>query len=148
MTAKNFLLFLTCCISYVVSGQTLRRSGLANPTGTYRTHFNNPKGNKFPQGTIKVKLIKKGKIVISLIMQSGEPLLRSGAMTDTVTFKNHWALFRNCEIDSTCQITFRFTSKGIRVKQSSKFTHGSCDFADGVSADGFYFKESNKVRSL
>lgn len=145
MILRNLLLLFACYISPIVSGQTLKVNNLTNPTGTYKTHFDNPKGKALPEGTIKVKLIRQNRMVVSIIMQNGEPLLRSGSLTDTLTYKSHYAIFENAEIDSTCKITFHFTTKGIRVKQTSKFTNYSCDFADGVSMAGFYFKESAKV---
>lgn len=138
-----FLLF-----HLVVNGQDSKKANLIDPKGTYKTHFHNPNGSILPQGVIKIKMLNKDKIVISLIMQSGKPLLRSGKLMDTLRYHNNYGEFKNAEIDSTCKITFHFTSKGITVKQFSKFQNRECDFADGVSADGFYKKESSKVPSF
>jgi hypothetical protein len=58
-------------------GHSSGSSEITDPTGTYLTHFNNENKAKLPQGTIKVKLIKPNKIIVSLIMQNGEPSFRS-----------------------------------------------------------------------
>lgn len=145
MLSQSLKFFFICNVFIVVSGQILQKNNFTNPTGIYKTHFNNSNGNKLPQGVIKIKLIRKDRIVVSLIIQNGAPLHRSGQLTNTLIYKNNKAIFLNAEIDSTCKITFSFTSKGIHVKQTSKFKNYSCDFADGVNADGFYIKESAKV---
>jgi hypothetical protein len=64
---------------------------------------------------------------------------------DTLNYSNSYAVFRKSEIDSTCKITLHFSAKGITVKQASNIKRFECDFADGVSANGFYRKESSKI---
>ena len=142
---KNSIVVFICCISLSAHAQNVQVNNSTNPTGTYKTHFNNPSNNKLPQGTIKVKLIAQNKVVLSLIMQNGEPLLRSGSLMDTLAYKNHLAIYKNAEIDTTCRITFHFASKGIDVIQASKAVDHNCDFANGVNAEGFYYKESSQI---
>ncbi len=133
-----------CLTLFYLFGSTSFSYKPIDYTGTYKTRFDS-KNQTLPQGVIKVKMLGQNRCVLSLIMQNGQPLLRSGSFFDTLILKNNIAEFRNAEIDSTCKIALRFNSKGISVKQFSKLGAYQCDFASGVNADGFYFRVSSKA---
>src|SRR5438045_1416114 len=52
--------------SQFIFAQNSKNAKVFHPTGTYLTHFSNENGATFPQGTIKIKLIKPNRILVNL----------------------------------------------------------------------------------
>ena len=141
-----FLLLFTP--GYLAIGQGTKVTLPFNPTGTYRlaneTYVRH--GDTYGYtGTIRVKLIKPDRIAVSLYICKGAPSYNLGSFVDTLVFRNHRAVYHHAEDDTSCRITFRFTSKGVTVGQVQADLDSGCDFGHAVFADGYYKKVSGKV---
>jgi len=111
-----------------------------NPTGTYKM------GSKTGyNGTIRVKLLNRDTIAVSLYVCIGPPNYNSGSFVDTMIYQNHRAVYHHCESDTTCRIFFSFTGKGVSVEQVQPDPNSGCGFGHSVFADGDYRKVSAKV---
>jgi len=119
-----------------------------NPTGTYKldnkTYMKD--GDKYGYfGTIRVKLLKRDTIALSLYVCQGAPSYNSGSFVDTLVYRNHRAVYHHCESDTSCRITFSFTNKGLDVDQVQADINFGCGFGHAVLADFHYKKVSAKV---
>jgi len=145
---KYFLQSIALFIYCSAYGQAKSPTVFINPTGTYKL------GNRIAEkdgdtygyfGEIKVKLLPKSKIAITLFVCKGAPSYNSGTIWDTLTFKNSKALCTTPDDDSTCKITFRFKKNGVSVDQQQANLNFGCGFGHGVFADGYYRKISSKI---
>jgi hypothetical protein len=78
-----------------------------------------------------------GRIVVSL-HASKLPNGHDGSFVDTLLYSHHRAMYHHCESDTSCRITFDFTSKGVSVVQTQADLNYGCGFGQGVFADGYY----------
>ena len=118
-----------------------------NPTGSYKLDLKTieKKGETYGYfGDIKIKLLDQSKIAITLFVCKGAPGYHSGALWDTIEYKNNIAVYIP-ENDSTCKITFTFKRSGITVIQYQSNLNNGCGFGQGVFADGYYRKVSAKI---
>lgn len=150
MTRNLFLFFLLFTLQYAALGQANKVISSFNPTGSYKMG-----GKPFVShgvafgysGFIKVKLIQPGRIVVSLYA-SKLPNGHDGSFVDTLLYSHHRAVYHHGESDTSCRITFDFTSKGVSVVQTQDNLNCGCGFGQGVFADGFYKKVSAKVPEI
>jgi hypothetical protein len=150
MTRNLFLSFSLLTLRYAAIGQNKKFIPSFNPTGSYKMggkHFISH-GEPFGySGFIKVKLIQPGRIVVSLYATK-LPNGHDGSFVDTLLYSHHKAVYHHCESDTTCRITFDFTSKGVSVVQTQANLNDGCGFGQGVFADGYYKKVSARVPEI
>lgn len=123
-----------------------------NPTGTYKLDSKTEKidGEVYGYtGNIQVKMIKNDLIVMTFEVNKGAPSYNMGAFVDTLSYKNNIAIYTAPEdIDSTCNISFKFDNKGVTVVEKTENYNTGCGFGYAVVADGFYKRTSSKVPKL
>jgi hypothetical protein len=140
MTRHLFLFLLLLGLQFFAMGQGKKVTAAFNPTGTYKM------GSKTGyNGTIRVKLINRDTIVMSLYVCIGPPNYNSGSFVDTLVYQNHRAVYHHAESDTTCRIIFSFTGKEVSVEQVQPDPNSGCGFGHAVFADGYYKKVSAKV---
>jgi hypothetical protein len=137
MTRNLFLFFLLFALRYAALGQDKKVVSSFNPTGSYKMGGS---------GFIKVKLIQSGRIVVSLYATMLNK--HEGSFVDTLLCIHHMAVYHHCESDTSCRITFNFTSKGVSVEQTQANLNYGCGFGQGVFADGYYKKVSARVPEI
>jgi hypothetical protein len=150
MTRNLFLFFLLFTLRYSAIGQNKKVISSFNPTGSYKMGGKPFISHGVPfgySGFIKVKLIQPGRIVVSLYA-SKLPNGHDGSFVDTMSYSHHRAVYHHCESDTSCRITFDFTSKGVSVFQTQDNLNYGCGFGQGVFADGYYKKVSAKVPEI
>ncbi len=145
---KSILLVLNFLIMLNFASAQTTANNFINPTGTYsysgKTIIKNEeKYGKF--GTIQVKLLKGGKIAMSLYVCNGATAYNSGSFVDTLLYKNNTAIYTIPQDDSSCKIVFTFKSKSISVLQTQANLNNGCGFGHGVFANGDYKKISSKT---
>ena len=92
-------------------------------------------------------LIQPGRIVVSLYARK-LPYDHDGSFVDTLLYNHHRAVYHHCESDTSCRMTFDFTSKGVSVVQTQANLNYGCGFGQGVFADGYYKKVSARVPEI
>jgi hypothetical protein len=121
-------------ILFLTSSFQLKNTEL-NPTGTYEyDHGNN--GN----GKVKVQKLSQNKIKVSVFVVGGPPSHNMGEFMEELTITNGVAKFTSEE----CSIKFEFSTPGVKVTQID----GSCDFGNGIYANGYYVKKSSAVPNM
>lgn len=81
-------------------------------------------------------------------VSKGAPSYNSGSFVDTLDYQNNKAIYTDPELDTTCKITFEFSTKGVVVKEETADFNSGCGFGHAVVADGFYQKISSKIPVL
>lgn len=117
-----------------------------NPTGTYKLESKNYKKNAETYGytgVMQVKRITQNKIAITFGVNKGAPSYNSGAIIDTLDYLNNNAVYFDPSVDSTCRITFNFTTHGVSVVQVAGNINNACGFGHGVTANGYFKKISS-----
>ena len=134
--------------SHSVKGQT---SAFVNPNGLYEFDGKTYKKNGETYGyfgTIKVFLLDTNKILVSFYICKGAPSYNSGSFVDTLNYSNNQAVYRSDPVsDSTCRLTFQFTSKGIDAELCSDNPNFACGFGHAVDAQGYYKRMEGKIPS-
>jgi hypothetical protein len=153
MNHKHTLLNLALITLFLISSsfQSTVKQSYINPTGTYGliSKAKVSHGETYGRtGDIQVKALSRNKIVVVLGVNIGAPSYNSGALSDTLTYKDNSCIYKGDEWDTSCRITFRFSRQGIIVIQKQNDLNDGCGFGHGVFADGFYKKESSKVPVL
>jgi hypothetical protein len=106
-----------------------------NPTGTYQyDHGDNG------DGTVKVQKISSDKILVSIFVIGGPPSHNMGEFMKELKIKNGVASYKSGE----CGMKFTFNSKAVKVIQTGL----DCGFGNGISANGYYKKTSDKVPKM
>jgi len=139
-------LFLIACLTTI--GQVKKVTGFINPTGSYKLNSKATVKNGDTYGyfgDIDVKLLDSSRIAISFFVCKGAPSYNLGTFVNTLTYQNNIAIHKTPEDDTTCQIKFTVTPKGIIVEQYQVEPNFGCAFGHAVFADGFYKKTSSKV---
>lgn len=150
MTRNLFLFFLLFIFRYTAIGQDKKVIRSFNPTGSYKMGGKPSISHGVPfgySGFIKVKLIQHDRIVVSLYV-SKLPNYHEGSFMDTLLYSQHRAVYHHFESDTSCRITFDFTSKGVSVVQTQANLNNGCGFGQGVFADGYYKKVSARVPEI
>jgi hypothetical protein len=83
--------------------------------------------------------IGQGKKVIPVFNPTGTYKL------DSKTYTRHGEVYGYTGDDTSCRITFHFTSKGVTVDQAQANPNFGCGFGHAVFADGYYKKVSGRV---
>lgn len=133
---KAFLLFLLISPLYL-SAQTY-----INPAGKYKLLAETEKvGDDIygRQATMLVKLVKNGKVFISIEGCRGAPSYNIGTLKDTVPYKDNSAVCTS-PADSSCRIVIHFSAKGATVAQYAEDINSSCGFGHAVDVSGEYQK--------
>jgi hypothetical protein len=118
-----------------------------DPTGTYKSGEDPKKLNRDIYayfGEVRIKLIDKSKIAISLYVLKGAPSYSSGSFVDTLHYQNQHATYLTSD-DSSCKIEFLFNTKGLTITQYQQNLNFGCGFGHGVLADGYYPKISENI---
>lgn len=137
------LLFLFCLLYYTAAAQKY-----INPQGVYILEVDVEKiddGFTGRVGSIQVKRVTQGKLVIVIYGAKGAPSYNSGSLKDTVGYVNNKAV---CKYDGNdiCEITIYFSEKSAKVYQQGK--DHECGLGSGVYLDGIYKKTKNRVEEL
>jgi hypothetical protein len=122
-----------------------------DPAGTYKlvSKTKNKGGEIYGYtGFIQVKKISEYKIVMTFEINKGAPSYNSGSFVDTLNYKNNQSIFRNVEADPTCSISFDFSKKGVKVKETTADFNFGCGFGHAVIANGYFKKVSSKIPIL
>ena len=128
----------------LVSCKTNRIKSI-NPTGTYELGNFNSDSEIEPTeyfGLIQVKRFTKNKIIMTFMVNKGAPSFNFGSFVDTLNYESSIAIYNNVEFDTSCEITFDFSTKGVSVKEKTDNYDSGCGFGHAVVADGFYKKIS------
>jgi hypothetical protein len=147
---KVFTIILVSIASYSFAQTKSRNTPTLNPTGTYILNliYKVKDGDKYGYfGSINVKRIKDSSLAMSFFVCRGAPGYNSGSFVDTVNYKrNNTVIYTPFEFDSTCVLTFKFTSQGVMVYEQAENINNACGFGGGVAAnDLFYKKVSSKT---
>ena len=148
MTSKFTFLITFLTIHLLTNGQARKKVNFINPTGSYRLDNKTTvkHGDTYGYfGQLKAKLLDNSKIAISFFSCKGAPSYNSGSFIDTLRYQNNEAVYKIPEDDSTCRITITFDSRGATIEQIQAKLNNGCGFGQGVFADGYYKKTSNKV---
>jgi hypothetical protein len=151
MTSKFPFLLIFLATYSSTTGQIKGKVNFINPTGSYRLDNKTEikHGEKYGYfGGLKVKLLNNSKIAICFFICKGAPSYNSGSFSDTLKYQKNQAIYRIPEDDSTCRITLIFKSRGVMIEQTQKDLNNGCGFGQGVFANGFYKKKSNKVPAI
>lgn len=122
-----------------------------DPTGTYILGSENQKNDEESYGyygKVQVKKLSANRILMTFGVNKGAPSYNSGSFIDTLYYRDNKAIYTDPSSDSTCKITFIFSSAGITVKEETADFNFGCGFGHGVVADGFYKKISSKIPLL
>lgn len=114
-----------------------------DPTGVYSIEHKTTMGGQIYGywGEIKVKLVERGKILLSLTIHNGAPNNSSGSFIDTLKYNRNIAVYTPSN-NPACQIRFRFTDGGVDVAEELVDLHSDCFGKHGAIAGGFYKKIS------
>lgn len=137
---RKYIIIIISVIGYIgTKAQTV--SGPINPAGYYSLDSKtiSKDGDTYGYfGTLKIKQVDSARIYVDLYVCKGAPGYNSGALQDTLLYKNGIAVHTTTE-DNTCVITFNFnTGDGVTVDEKTKDTASGCGFGQGVKASGFY----------
>ena len=137
-----FVLVLFGCASPVIKKQPAR----IKPDGTYELVSKTvTKGDDIYgySGKVQAKELEDQQIILSFFITKGAPSYNLGSFVDTLAYRENTAVY-TYQLDSNrCQISFRFTTKGIEVKQGDDASY--CGFGNGVIAHGFFKKTSSET---
>jgi hypothetical protein len=127
-----------------------QKSITINPTGLYNFdgHTYKKNGDTYGYfGTIKVVRLDSAKILMSFYVCKGAPSYNSGSFVDTLNYLNNEAIYEGdtTMAETTCKLTFHFTSKGISAELSSDYSNSACGFGHAVDAQGFYKRVKGKI---
>ena len=149
---KNLILnmLMITVVVHLTYGQAVSGRSFYNPTGSYE--FVSKKKIKDGEtqgysGKVDIKLLDSSHIAMSFYLNKGAPSYNSGSFVDTLEYKNSIALY-NPESDTSCKITFAFSTKGITVDQIAKNYNNSCGFGQAVVVTGFYKKISARIPEI
>lgn len=147
---KRFLITVvvfSCLFIQSVKGQSIN---FVNPTGTYNYDGKTYKKNGDTYGyfgTVKVFKLDSTKILMNFYVCKGAPSYNSGSFIDTLEYSNNKAIYRGdtSMVQTTCKLTFLFTSKGLMVELFSDYPNMACGFGQAVDAQGFYKRVKGKI---
>jgi hypothetical protein len=144
-------LLLKITFPFLISSPSLKAQTInfINPTGFYKYDGKTYKKNGETYGyfgTIKIVRLDPGKILMSFYVCKGAPSYNSGSFVDTLDYINNKAIYRGdtTMAETTCKLTFHFTSKGISAELSSDYPNSACGFGHAVDAQGFYKRMNGK----
>ena len=145
---------ISICFVYLLmflasaNGQSLKRVGFINPTGTYELithHTTDSTGVVWGySGEIRVRLLDSSRIAVGFLFDEGGYAHHTGEFVDTLAYKNNVAVYTCPEDDSTCVLTLTFLwYKVVAVEQTDDYNWG-CGFGQGVNATGIFKRVSSK----
>lgn len=145
MTKYILILFL-----FLLSVSTFGQSPTyINPTGIYKLEGKTTKnkGETYGYfGDVKVIAIDKEKVLIGFYVCKGAPSYNSASFIDTLKYTNNVVIYTGDTIsDPTCNMTMKFSSKGIDVDLRSDNPNMACGFGHAVDTQGFYYKLKGRV---
>lgn len=151
MLWKFFLLFFFATAFLAAQGQSKKAVSFLNPTGSYKLDSKTTvkDGDTYGYfGEIKIKLLSRSRIAVSLFVCIGAPSYNSGSFIDTLKCLNNKAIYTTPEFDTSCRIKFTFSKRGITVGQHQANLNFACGFGHAVFAGGFYKKYSSKIPKI
>src|SRR5438874_2735415 len=116
---RQTLLCFAILIAFFSFGQVNRSAEASfNPTGTYTLNliYKVKDGDKYGYfGDIRIKRLSSSSFVMSFYVCIGAPNYNSGSFVDTVHYQGKNVITYTPPDDSTCVLTFKFSSKGVMV---------------------------------
>lgn len=134
-----------CLMTNNAEGLAARSPTFINPTGTYLLKGKVNKSRIVGSfGELRVHLLDSGTIALTFYLNKGYPGYESGALLDTLHYKENFAIYRPMN-DSTCAIHFSFEYWSVSVSEELSDPHSGCGFRPGVMVAAVFDKTSSDI---
>ncbi|WP_157503327.1 hypothetical protein [Mangrovimonas xylaniphaga] len=121
-----------------------------NPTGTYELNIKQDLDDQEIYGNfgrIQIEKLPQNKIVMTFMVNKGAPSYNSGSFIDTLDYSNNRTIYKT-DLDLSCEITFDFSNKGVKVFEKADDYNSGCGFGHGVFVNDFFEKISSEKPEL